>query len=191
MFDLSAMIDYVLSTTGESSLYFVGHSMGATIAVVLLSERPEYNEKLKITILLAPVVRLRHNTSIFRHSSPLWKALQKVTSYSGMFDFPPDPPSLHKRLGPMCKERYIGQGICANILHTVAGYAGNINNVSSALTYLRHLPRQVTRPLQQLYRHQVTQKLHQTLALQASSYPSIETDSSFTGIKLPSNCIRL
>ncbi|CAG2067703.1 unnamed protein product, partial [Timema podura] len=70
------MIDYVLSTTGESSLYFVGHSMGATIAVVLLSERPEYNEKLKITILLAPVVRLRHNTSIFRHSSPLWKALQ-------------------------------------------------------------------------------------------------------------------
>nr|CAD7405910.1 unnamed protein product [Timema cristinae] len=138
IFDLSAMIDYVLSTTGESSLYFVGHSMGATIAVVLLSERPEYNEKLKITILLAPVVRLRHNTSIFRHSSPLWKALQKVTSYSGMFDFPPDPPSLHKRLGPMCKERYIGQGICANILHTVAGYAGNINNAKVLCRHKAH-----------------------------------------------------
>jgi pimeloyl-ACP methyl ester carboxylesterase len=76
MYDLPAMVDYVLRVTGHSNLHFVGHSMGATIAVVMLSERPQYNDKLKITILLAPVIKLEHNTSIFRHSAPLWKALQ-------------------------------------------------------------------------------------------------------------------
>jgi pimeloyl-ACP methyl ester carboxylesterase len=76
MYDLPAMVDYVLRVTGDPDLHFVGHSMGATTAVVMLSERPEYNSKLKITLLLAPVVKLEHNTSIFRHSAPLWKALQ-------------------------------------------------------------------------------------------------------------------
>jgi len=76
MYDLPAMIDYVLETTRSPHLYFVGHSMGATIGLVLLSERPEYNEKLKITTLLAPVAKLKHNTSIFRHSAPLWKTIQ-------------------------------------------------------------------------------------------------------------------
>jgi pimeloyl-ACP methyl ester carboxylesterase len=76
MYDLPAMVDYVLRVTGHSDLHFVGHSMGATIAVVMLSQRPQYNDKLKITILLAPVIKLEHNTSIFRHSAPLWKALQ-------------------------------------------------------------------------------------------------------------------
>jgi pimeloyl-ACP methyl ester carboxylesterase len=76
MYDLPAMVDYVLRVTGHLDLHFVGHSMGATVAVVMLSERPQYNDKLKITILLAPVVKLQHNTSIFRHYAPLWKALQ-------------------------------------------------------------------------------------------------------------------
>lgn len=76
MYDLPAMVDYVLRVTGDPDLHFVGHSMGATTAVVMLSERPEYNSKLKIALLLAPVVKLEHNTSIFRHSAPLWKALQ-------------------------------------------------------------------------------------------------------------------
>jgi pimeloyl-ACP methyl ester carboxylesterase len=87
MYDLPAMVDYVLRVTGDPDLHFVGHSMGATTAVVMLSERPEYNSKLKITLLLAPVVKLEHNTSIFRHSAPLWKALQVSGKISPCFIF--------------------------------------------------------------------------------------------------------
>jgi lysosomal acid lipase/cholesteryl ester hydrolase len=76
MYDLPAMVDYVLRVTGNLDLHFVGHSMGATIAIVMLSELPQYNDKLKITILLAPVVKLEHTTSIFRPVAPLWTALQ-------------------------------------------------------------------------------------------------------------------
>lgn len=59
-YDLPAMIDYILMKTGQKSLSFVGHSMGATIAYVLLSLRPEYNSKMKLLVSLAPVTSWKH-----------------------------------------------------------------------------------------------------------------------------------
>ncbi|XP_069686779.1 lipase 3-like [Periplaneta americana] len=143
MYDLPAMIDYVLQVTGHPNLHFVGHSMGATIAVVMLSERPQYNEKLKITILLAPVVKLEHNTSIFRHSAPLWKTLQRLTSYSGLHEFPPNPPLIQRRLEPVCEELYVGRGLCANVLHMVAGYSKELNHTLLPILF-GHYPTQTS-----------------------------------------------
>lgn len=58
--DLPAMIDYVLANTSQKTLNYVGHSMGATIAYVMLSMRPEYNAKIKLMVSLAPVTMWRH-----------------------------------------------------------------------------------------------------------------------------------
>ncbi|CAA9999153.1 unnamed protein product, partial [Nesidiocoris tenuis] len=55
MYDLSATIDLILKTTGFESLLYVGHSMGTSAFLVLLSERPEYNKKVRAAALLAPV----------------------------------------------------------------------------------------------------------------------------------------
>ena len=52
--DYPAEIDYILNTTGFSDLFFVGYSMGTTQYFVLLSERPEYNEKIKAGFMMAP-----------------------------------------------------------------------------------------------------------------------------------------
>lgn len=53
--DLPAVIDYVLQTTGENKLHYIGHSMGSSAGLVLLSVKPEYNQKLHSLIGLAPV----------------------------------------------------------------------------------------------------------------------------------------
>ncbi|XP_037953966.1 lipase 3-like [Teleopsis dalmanni] len=53
--DISAMIDHILQTTGETATHYVGHSQGTTVYFVLMSSRPEYNEKIKTAHLLAPV----------------------------------------------------------------------------------------------------------------------------------------
>ncbi|XP_054738906.1 lipase 3 [Anastrepha obliqua] len=57
-FDLPAIVDYVLETTGHQQVHYVAHSQGSTIFFVLLSERPEYNEKFVSAALLAPVAFL-------------------------------------------------------------------------------------------------------------------------------------
>lgn len=48
------MIDYTLNKTKSSQMFYVGHSQGTTALLVLLSTRPEYNEKIVQAHLMAP-----------------------------------------------------------------------------------------------------------------------------------------
>jgi pimeloyl-ACP methyl ester carboxylesterase len=66
VYDLPAVVDYILNTTGEHKLYYIGHSMGTTMFYVLLSERPQYNSKIRAMFSLAPVSFTAHITSPLR-----------------------------------------------------------------------------------------------------------------------------
>ncbi|KAJ3658391.1 hypothetical protein Zmor_010131 [Zophobas morio] len=59
-YDLPAAIDYILDVNGDDSLHYVGHSYGTTNFLVLATTRPEYNSKIKLASLLAPVSRMEH-----------------------------------------------------------------------------------------------------------------------------------
>ncbi|KAI8434038.1 hypothetical protein MSG28_012188 [Choristoneura fumiferana] len=59
-YDLAATIDFILNATGEKNLRSIGHSQGTTVHFVLMSTKPEYNEKIEIFIALAPVAFLNH-----------------------------------------------------------------------------------------------------------------------------------
>lgn len=59
-YDLPAMIDYVLEQTGKTELYYIGHSQGVTSVFVLLSERPEYNAKIKIIHAMTPPIIMKY-----------------------------------------------------------------------------------------------------------------------------------
>jgi lysosomal acid lipase/cholesteryl ester hydrolase len=52
-YDLPAMLDFVLKFTKKTKLFYVGHSQGTTSLLVLLSRRPEYNEKIIEAHLMA------------------------------------------------------------------------------------------------------------------------------------------
>uniref|UniRef100_A0A1I8P5I7 Lipase n=1 Tax=Stomoxys calcitrans TaxID=35570 RepID=A0A1I8P5I7_STOCA len=56
IYDLPAMIDYVLKTTGFKRLQYAGHSQGCTAFFVMCSMRPEYNKKVIMMQALAPAV---------------------------------------------------------------------------------------------------------------------------------------
>lgn len=56
MYDLPAMIDYILSTTGFKKLQYGGHSQGCTAFFVMCSMRPAYNEKVISMQAMAPAV---------------------------------------------------------------------------------------------------------------------------------------
>lgn len=57
-YDHPAVIDYILSETGFEKLYYSGHSQGSTTLFVLLSLRPEYNSKINVASLMAPIAYL-------------------------------------------------------------------------------------------------------------------------------------
>lgn len=62
--DIPTMIDYILETTGEQQIHYAGHSQGTTVYFVMLSERPEYNTKIKSAHMLAPCAFFEHGSSL-------------------------------------------------------------------------------------------------------------------------------
>lgn len=63
IYDAPASIDYILNITGQNGVSIIGQSMGTTTAFIMLSKRPEYNEKIRAFICMAP-------NAIFTHSVP-------------------------------------------------------------------------------------------------------------------------
>uniref|UniRef100_A0A1I8NU82 Lipase n=1 Tax=Stomoxys calcitrans TaxID=35570 RepID=A0A1I8NU82_STOCA len=58
--DVPATIDYILAATNSQSLHYVGFSMGVTAFVMALASHPSYNQKIRTSHLLAPVVFFCH-----------------------------------------------------------------------------------------------------------------------------------
>lgn len=62
VYDLAACVDYIANTS-RKKVNVVGYSLGGTIALILLSERPQYNEKIATSVLMAPAVRMKNPKS--------------------------------------------------------------------------------------------------------------------------------
>lgn len=60
VYDLPAVIKYISEITRNAEINFIGHSMGATALLVLLSTSPEYNYILRSGVLLAPLAFMFH-----------------------------------------------------------------------------------------------------------------------------------
>lgn len=58
VYDLPAAIDLVISVTGYSKVDVGGVSLGGSIPIIALAERPEYNKKVRNLILMAPATRM-------------------------------------------------------------------------------------------------------------------------------------
>ncbi len=46
IYDVPMIIDLMLAETGTKKVFYVGHSMGATIYSIAVAEQPELNEKI-------------------------------------------------------------------------------------------------------------------------------------------------
>lgn len=76
-YDVPASIDYVLQKTNQTKLQYVAHSQGASAFFVMLSERPEYNDKIEMMHGMAPAVAMSHaKSSVIRAIVPFLPILQ-------------------------------------------------------------------------------------------------------------------
>lgn len=63
LYDVSAMLNFMLDHTKELRTFYVGHSQGTTSLMVLLSSLPKYNHKIIQAHLMTPAVFMQHSTS--------------------------------------------------------------------------------------------------------------------------------
>ncbi|XP_053607253.1 lipase 3-like [Plodia interpunctella] len=85
--DLPVVIDYVIATTGQPKLHYIGHSQGGTTFLVLNSLNPEYNEKFHSFQALAPAAFFIYNEDpSYRILAPLEAVLEDTLFALGVVE---------------------------------------------------------------------------------------------------------
>lgn len=78
LYDYSAFIDFVREKTNKDKVHIIAHSQGTAATMCLLSERPEFNEKVIAVSLMGPIGFLGHSTGIFGTLAQLSPLLQVI-----------------------------------------------------------------------------------------------------------------
>ncbi|XP_036330296.1 lipase 3 isoform X1 [Rhagoletis pomonella] len=123
-FDLPAVVDYVLETTGNKQVHYVAHSQGSTVFFVLLSERPEYNDKFVSASLLAPVAFLAHLRSPpLRIMAAEDEKLQVILNHLGLHEL--FPSTALNQLGGhlLCGQGAPTQNLCLLLTFLSVGFS--------------------------------------------------------------------
>ncbi|KAH8294693.1 hypothetical protein KR018_001518, partial [Drosophila ironensis] len=123
VFDLTAQIDYVLKTSEQQDLHFVGHSQAAADLFVMLAEKPEYNHRLRSVQLMAPLVFATHM------KSELFSMVSNAAKYMKEGEYTPSTLTNIPIVSTMCSG--LVSFLCRNIMLKLLG--GDSNNIPEAL----------------------------------------------------------
>ncbi|XP_046432851.1 lipase 3-like [Neodiprion fabricii] len=121
-YDLPAMIDYALDHTGQKSLIYIGHSMGTTTSYILLSERPEYNNRLRLVVSFAPVAYWKHGrTGIQKLLVDNGDFIEQTLRNQGIHELYPQSTLITQLLNSLCNENAATHKVCLNVYFRVFG----------------------------------------------------------------------
>ncbi|XP_013117678.2 lipase 3 [Stomoxys calcitrans] len=120
--DVPAKIDYVLAITNSQSLHYVGYSQGSTTLMMALASKPEYNEKLRSTHLLAPVVFLCYvGGPVAILGSPIVGSINPLTQLLGTVPLH-ELEALSRSVAPGLCQRAEFAELCLAFLNIVCGW---------------------------------------------------------------------
>ncbi|CAH0561346.1 unnamed protein product [Brassicogethes aeneus] len=140
-YDLPEIIDYVLTIAKQQSLYFLGHSVGSTVGLMLCAMRPEYNAKIKAHLALAPLVYANHPIS-FTHKlvfSPM-TFLSSVLRQEKIHGIFPRRKYFSNMMEMICKDGMPTQPLCVAAIFLMVGADYPQFNTSSIPTLLNYYP---------------------------------------------------
>lgn len=141
IYDLPAMIDFVLRKRNLESLKYIGYSQGTTAFFVMTSEKPEYNAKISVMVALSPVAFMsKVRSPIVRLLSPGTSILHRISKSLGLYEFLPDNKAISALKLLTCGTGPIQAIICSNILFIFAGYDFGQLNVTNLPMIFGHLP---------------------------------------------------
>ncbi|XP_032519952.2 lipase 3-like [Danaus plexippus] len=139
--DLPTMIDYVLKSSKQEKLFYVGHSQGTTAFFALTSSRPEYREKIAMMFAMAPMVYMNHVRSpLMRMISPSSRFYDNLHTELGHGEFKPSKEVVHTIGGNMCKKEIQCEFVCSNVNFVVSGFDTSDMEYDLVPVIVRHLP---------------------------------------------------
>ncbi|CAH1159869.1 unnamed protein product [Phaedon cochleariae] len=139
--DFPAMIDYILNSTKQEELNFLGYSIGSTTGLMFSSMLPEYNKKIKVHVAVAPFVYV-NRTIPLSHKLLLVPGvpLSQTAIANGIYNFLPRRPYMSKLLQMLCHDRTPIQAICKSCITFLVGEDNNQFNSTVFPHFLEFFP---------------------------------------------------
>lgn len=146
VFDIPCAINYILGVSGQDKLFFVGHSQGPAAFLVMLSAKPDYNDKIMSAYLLGPGVFVHNTYKSMRGATNL---LAKLAKEHGLYKLQLKESALLHFLLNFCKGPVLSLWCTYAQLMALGGDSGEIVNrvryfcirrfIRNILTYVRIL----------------------------------------------------
>ncbi|CAI6350010.1 unnamed protein product [Macrosiphum euphorbiae] len=135
IYDTTAGIDFIINKTGYFKIHMGGYSFGATICLIALAERPEYNEKIDKLVLIVPTARMKYydrRLIILKIFPYLFHRPLRGRGYVPKMKHPDD-----QWLGRQCKEKKYMKLLCLYVMTQVQGnlLPINYNTIEILRTY--------------------------------------------------------
>lgn len=131
IYDLTAMIDYVLFTQNQTQVTYIGHSQGTTTYFVTGSMIPKFSSKIKSAHLLSPVAFMGHiESTLIYLLAPVLGHPNGMVEVLGSAEFLPNTEVMEVLGQKACSDEAKYQELCANVLFLIAGRDdANLNRV--------------------------------------------------------------
>ncbi|GMT08357.1 hypothetical protein PENTCL1PPCAC_30531, partial [Pristionchus entomophagus] len=140
-YDVPATIEKVLALNGAKELYYVGHSMGTLVGFMMLSERPEYNSKVRALFMLGPAGSGHNIKGVTRFGILLGETfpgvIDLIKRFVGPFEFGLNAPWLLAGAARLFCRPFLK--LCRDALAFSIGPPAKMYNFSRTPVYWSHL----------------------------------------------------
>lgn len=184
-YDIPTEINFVLNFTGFQKLVYIGHSQGTTIIMAHLINHPEFAAKLAVSILLAPIASVAHQTSelITIANHPDFLELVRVFGLNEVFKKnSPELPFICEYLNLVCRD----------VISLIADSNSTVDNDARLDVIMGHYPssdsvkNMIMWSQMALYKEDKLQKYNygskkENMAIYGTSTPPVYNLTSLTG----------
>eukprot|EP00731_Ephydatia_muelleri_P029819 Em0021g342a len=137
--DLPAMLDYVLNVTGQSQVFYVGHSQGTIMGFAGFSTSADLASKVKAFFALAPITTVKHVEGALHYFAPFYKELEFLINLDGTGEFLPTASFMDYLTAIICPLIDV-EYVCEDILFLICGFDRTDINITRLEVYVTHTP---------------------------------------------------
>jgi lysosomal acid lipase/cholesteryl ester hydrolase len=138
-YDIPAQVNAVLSMTGQSQLYYMGHSEGTLVGFAEFSQDQDFAKKIKQFYALGPVATVKNLMGPLSWIAPFTNEIDLLCEIFGYNEFLPNSIWMDMMAALFCGDEAIA-GLCDDVLFLIAGPDSTQLNTSRVPVYVSHTP---------------------------------------------------
>ncbi|GMS81102.1 hypothetical protein PENTCL1PPCAC_3277, partial [Pristionchus entomophagus] len=143
-YDMPPVIDKAIELSGQSSLYWIGHSQGTAVGFMTPADHPQYNQKIKALFQLAPAASGGYAQGLIKIGFWAYANLKPVVDFYriafGSHEIAFQWSFIYRPLVRLCNIIPFATPICDSATHLLFGPSTRTLNITRAPVYLSHTP---------------------------------------------------